>query len=66
MRLAPAHVAAIACGFFGLGLIAAAFLGEALGAVRLVGGIGLLVLAMILSGVQALLRHGAGAEGKES
>lgn len=44
--------------FFGLGLIAAAFLGEAFGALRLFAGLGLLALALIVSGLQVLLRNG--------
>jgi hypothetical protein len=59
--VAPAHAVAFAMAFFGLGLIAAAFLGDAFGAFRLLGGLGLLALALIVSGLQVLLRHGAGA-----
>jgi hypothetical protein len=59
--VAPAHVAALAMACFGLGLIAAAFLGEAFGAVRLLGGLGLLALALIVSGLQVLSRNGAAA-----
>lgn len=59
MSLAPAHVVAIGLACFGLGLIAAAFVGEPFGLSRLLLGIGLLVVAMITSGIQLLNRHGA-------
>jgi hypothetical protein len=63
MAIAPAHLVAISLGFFGLALVVAAFVGETFAALRLFGGIGLLVAAMITSGVQLLSRHGAITKG---
>ena len=62
MPLAPAHVIAIALACLGLGLVAAAFIGEPFRLARLLLGIGLVVVAMIASGIQALNRHGAPAK----
>lgn len=59
---APAHVVALALACFGLGLIMAAFAGGSFGALRLFGGLGLLILAMITSGIQLLTRTGASTQ----
>lgn len=56
--VAPAHVVAAALGLFGLGLVAAAFVGEPFAVTRLLAGIGLAVVAMLVLGLQALNRHG--------
>lgn len=57
--LAPAHIAAISLAVFGVGLIAAAFVGAGFGTLRLLFGIGLVVAALITAGVQLLSRHAA-------
>lgn len=59
LGLAPAQVAALALGVLGLGLVAAAFAGDAFGPTRLFLGLGLLVTAMITAGLHLLIRHSA-------
>ncbi len=63
--VAPARLAAVALAVLGLGLIAAAIAGESFAALRLYVGLGLLVLALLASGLQVLLRSGA-PQGEES
>jgi len=65
MQIAAAHLAAIALGVFGLGLVVAAFIGSTFGEVRLFIGIGLLVVAMVTSGLQLLATGGATRDEEE-
>lgn len=57
--LAPANLAAVALGVFGLGLTASSFLGARVATLRLVLGILLIVAALITAGLNLLMRHGA-------
>lgn len=66
MAIAPAHVVAIALGLFGAGLVAASLMGDSFGALRLFGGITLLVIAFITSGVQLLTRNAAASNEEET
>jgi hypothetical protein len=64
-KLAPAYLAAIAFAIFGAGLVVSAFLGASFAAVRLFAGLGLLVVAMVTSGLQALATGGGTREDQE-
>ncbi|MHB1262323.1 MAG: hypothetical protein ACYC2H_11490 [Thermoplasmatota archaeon] len=57
--IAPANLAAITMAIFGVGLIAAAFLGAGVDALRLFFGIVFVVAALITAGLNLLMRHGA-------
>jgi hypothetical protein len=65
MPLAPAQVAALGMAAIGIGLIAAAFIGESLGAVRMGLGLTLVIAALITAGLQALNSHGASPSTQE-
>jgi hypothetical protein len=63
---APATYVALALAVFGLGSVAAAFLGEGFALARLVLGLALLGLALLVAGAQALLAHAAPTNGGET
>jgi len=60
VRLAPAHLVAMAMAVFALGFLVAAFLGNPPPTLRLVFGVGLLVVAFLTWGSQLLFAHAAG------
>lgn len=53
--LAPAHLAAIALGVCGLGLLVAAFAGAGFDLARLLIGFGLLIAAFLTAGLRLLM-----------
>jgi hypothetical protein len=57
MALAPGLLAAIGLAILGIGLTAAAFIGEGVGPLRLGFGIALVVAALITAGLQLLSRN---------
>ena len=64
MQVAPANLVALFFAVIGFGLLVAAFLGDPPPLLRLGFGISFLVLALLTSGVQLLLRNAASdAEG---
>jgi uncharacterized membrane protein len=61
LELAPTHIVAIAMAVLGLGLVAAAFVGEGFGSYRLLFGIALFVAAFLTVGLHLLNHHAAPA-----
>ena len=59
MPMAPGHLAAVALGLCGLGLMAYAFVGEGFSPARMLFGIALVMAALITAGLQLLNRNGA-------
>lgn len=60
--LSPSLVVAIALAVFGIGLVAAAFVGDAFGVSRLVLGFVFITAGLITAGAGALLHHSAPAQ----
>jgi hypothetical protein len=65
MAIAPANLTAVAMALLGTGLLVSAFVGESLGLMRLLGGIALVVAALITTGLQLLNRNAGSMTMKE-